>query len=186
DLAGDERLEHRAPDLARLLEIELVPDAGVDVTDRGAAAAEVVAALAPDDVELQRAALPLGLPPLPLRPAVDVGLEGAAEPAVAGDHQEQRVLLRAAREQRLLELAAAERLRTTLRRLRDLREHLAGLHGVRPQRRDALLGAVQARTGHHLHRTRDLLRGLDGADALADLFEVGHRALTPCWRRIPR
>ena len=66
----------------------------------------------------------------------------------------------AAREQRMIRrsTAASPIAASASRAARDLGEHLAGLHRVGPERGDALLRAVQARAGDHLHRARDLLR----------------------------
>ena len=45
------------------------------------------------------------------------------------------------------------------------------LAGERPRRDDALLRAAQLRRGDHLHRLRDLLRRLHGANAPAHVNE---------------
>ena len=53
----------------------------------------------------------------------------------------------------------------------DAREHAPRLVRERPRRHDALLRAAQLRRGDHLHRLRDLLRRLDGANAPAHVNE---------------
>src|SRR5439155_867133 len=52
---------------------------------------------------------------------------------------------------------------------------LRHLEGVRPGLHDPLLGAPQLRGGHELHRARDLLCRLDGADPPTDVLEGRHR-----------
>src|SRR5204863_7351136 len=60
-----------------------------------------------------------------------------------------------------------------LRGRRRVAGHPADRRRVRAQRRDALLGAPQARRGDHFHGTRDLLDVLHAADALLEVL-LGH------------
>ena len=51
----------------------------------------------------------------------------------------------------------------------EVGEDLVELLAVRPRRERRVLGALQLRRGHELHRPRDLLDVADGADAAPDI-----------------
>src|SRR5262249_27821889 len=96
-----------------------------------------------------------------------VGVEAAAETAVAGQHDQVDALLLAAGEQRMRLLGEARG---------DGGEPLRQLRGIRSRAPRRILRPPQARGSHHLHGPGDLLRGSDGADPLAEVLETGHQA----------
>src|SRR5262249_15956260 len=97
-----------------------------------------------------------------------VGVEAAAQPAVARHHDQVDPLLLA---------ASQERMRLLGEPGHDVGEHLRQLRGVRPRALGGFLGAAQPGSGPHLHRLGDLLRGSDGRDPLAEVLEAGHQAV---------
>ena len=60
---------------------------------------------------------------------------------------------------------------------RDVREHLVELVRVRPRLERGVLGTLQLRGSHELHRAGDLLDVRDRADAASDLALAGHVGL---------
>ena len=62
---------------------------------------------------------------------------------------------------------AEQRMRRLIDARRDAGQHAPGFARERPRRHHALLRAAQLRRGDHLHRLRNLLRRLHGANAPA-------------------
>ena len=98
-----------------------------------------------------------------LRGLDDVGVEGARKALVAGDDDDEDVLLFALDEQRMHDVAGlvAVQVGAADERFEHVGEHLRvgpGLHG-------ALLRAAQLGRRDHLHGLGDLPRVLDTADA---------------------
>ena len=62
------------------------------------------------------------------------------------------------------------------RRRGEVREHRGHALGVGPRGLGRLLRAAQLGRGDHLHRLRDLLRGLHGGDADLEVLEARHVA----------
>jgi hypothetical protein len=127
---------------------------------------EEVAGLSADHVELDAGFALLG--DEAARRADDVGVEGAAEALVGGDHDQQRAAAAAVLQQRV-RLGVG----TRGEGVEDL-HHLAR---VRPGREHRFLGAAELGRGDHLHRLGDLLRALDAADPSPDVGQGGHRLL---------
>src|SRR5581483_11145019 len=100
--------------------------------------------------------------------ADDLGVEGAREAAVAR-HQQQPDGLAG-----LALLQQGEPRHGPHRRLGDLARHLADRLRVGAHGRDPLLGAPQARRGHHLHRPGDLVDVPDRGDAILDFLLSGY------------
>ena len=94
----------------------------------------------------------------------DVGVEAAAQAAVGGDHEEQRLAAGA-------RLARSSSSGCAAGSTRDARlfstRSICGRE--RPRLLDALLRAAQPRRRDHLHGLGDLLRRLDRADPAADV-----------------
>ena len=114
-----------------------------------------------------------------LGPTSDVGVEGAAQALVAGDHEDQCLAgaglaaLPAARrrQQRMLHLARRHR--------SQVLRHLAQFQSVGARGEDLVLRAAQLRRGHHLHRLGDLLRVLHRPDAAAKIDQASHGSGLP-------
>ena len=101
-----------------------------------------------------------------------VGVERAAQAALAGSHQHQHALLGALRQQRkLLGILDARHRRA---------QNFANPAGVGPQRHGRFLRAPQPGRGDEFHRARDLLRILHRANAPPEIEKCGHRK---SWRR---
>ena len=98
----------------------------------------------------------------------DGRVERAAQPALGGaDDQQMNLVLAGADHQRRTAFAALER-------RGEIGEHRLHAGGVRPRRLGRHLRAPELRRGHHLHGLGDLLRRLDGRDAVAELFQRRH------------
>jgi hypothetical protein len=91
------------------------------------------------------------------RLADQVGVEGAGQPAVAGEHQHGGApgLLRLAEDGVALRQLGVD----------QPAHHVGQPLGVGAGGGHAVLRALQLGRGHHLHRPRDLARVLDRADA---------------------
>ncbi len=167
DVGGDEPVA----DLAGVGEGGLVGEAGEGVGDALAAEAQRRVAATADDVvgDVGPAALDLALQ---VRAgADDLGVERAREPAVAGDEDDPDPLDVLALLQELDAVAVLPG------GLGDLLGDAPDRLGVRPHLGDPLLGPAQARSGHHLHRPRDLADVLDGVDPVLDVLLRSHGRL---------
>ena len=102
----------------------------------------------------------------------NVRVEGAGQSLVGRDDHDLSARALALLEQRVYGLVAAGD---------QVAEQLGHLGGVGTRGDDPLLGAPQLRRRHQLHRARDLLRRLDGADPPLDVAEGRQRyaALMP-------
>ena len=105
-----------------------------------------------------------------LRGLDDVGVEGAGEALVAGDDDDQDVLLFALDQQRVHEVAGliVEHSTAADQRFEHVGEHLR----VGPSLHSALLGAAQTGGRDHLHGLGDLPRVLHTADATPEVEKV--------------
>src|SRR5262249_7261932 len=128
-------------------------------------AAEVVEPLPPDHHQLHIAFPVLAQEHSAL--AQEVGVETAAEAAIAGQQDEVDATLLAASQQWMRLLGEPGD---------DGREHLRELCGVGPRLLGGLLRTAQACSGDHLHGVGDLLRRADRADPLAEVLQAGHQA----------
>ena len=99
-----------------------------------------------------------------------VGVERAAQAALAGSHQHQNAFLGPLRQQRKLFGIFDARHRRA--------QHFADPAGIRPQRHRRLLRAPQPRRGDELHRARDLLGILHRANAPPEIEKCGHRKIS--------
>jgi hypothetical protein len=90
------------------------------------------------------------------RAAQHVGIECAAQPALAAHHQKQHALLITLLQQRVRPFRNARHRRA---------DHLVQRLGIRAQRQGALLRATQPCRGDELHRARNLLRVPHRTDA---------------------
>jgi hypothetical protein len=159
-------------DLAHPVEGEVLEDPHVLLQGGLVDLAEVVAALAANDRDLDVVVARLLLPQEALGAPRDVAVEASREPAVRGDDDEEdapRVGV-GHQERVLVEVVRAHPRREPAH---DLTELLR----VGTRRDHPLLGALQLRGGHHLHGLGDLLGVLDAADALADVAQRRHGAL---------
>src|SRR2546429_1056942 len=134
---------------------------------------EVGDPLLPDQVQVDPGALALELLDAPPRLADQIGVERAAQPPVGGDDHE--------RDPAALPPGLAQQ-GEPLRQLRcvQVADHLGQGGRVRPRRDDPVLGALQLRRGHELHRLRDLARALDRLDAATQLAGLGHQCAASC------
>ena len=124
---------------------------------------EEIAALAAD--QRQRHLAGLALQQVRTRFADDVGVEAAAEPPVAGNHEQQR------RHAGLVLGQGQQRVGVGFDPRRQIVQQPAHLIGEGPRGEDALLRPPQPRSGDHLHRLRKLLRGLHRSNAAAQVDE---------------
>ena len=164
DLRGEEGLDELLRELSSLLERESIEEPDPLYPKGPGSAAKKVARLPTHGDQRHR----VGGPPAQEVEGApdDVRVEGAAEALVRGHHDVERAHRLAPGEERMLVLA-----KPASQHLNELRH----LDGVRPGLHDPLLGAPQLRGGNELHRARDLLRRLDGADPPADVLEGRHR-----------
>ena len=105
------------------------------------------------------------------RAADDVGVEGAGQPLVRRDDHDLAARPLALLEERMLVSSLPSGAHQSA-------EQLGHLARVGARREDALLGPAELRRRDELHRARDLLRGLDGADPPLDVVKGRHAAGT--------
>ena len=135
--------------------------------DRHVGAAHGRVTLASDGDHLQ---VGLVLRDLLSREADGVGVERAGQAAVGGQQHDQARAARSLREQRVLGLAEHGR---------EVGQDLVDLVGVRARLERRVLGALELRGSHELHRPGDLLDVAHGRDAASDLALAGHLRLGP-------
>ncbi len=181
-VAGRVLVNDGAADLAGAVHREVLEHIGEVVTDVRVAALEVLAALLADHGEDDLHAFGFERLPLLGRGAADARVERAGQAAVRGEHHQHRVVGLPHVEERVHVLRVV-----LLGAGGHHREHVERLERIRTQLGDRLLRPSKTGRGDQLHRARDLLRVLDAADALADVFEVRHCAglssSLPSWSR---
>src|SRR5437879_1768295 len=136
-------------------------------------AQDVADPLLRDRGQVSPRALALELLVAPPLLADQFGVDRAAQPPVGGDDHE--------RDPAALPPGLAQQGKP-LRQLRcvQVADHLGQGGRVRPRRDDPVLGALQLRRGHELHRPRDLARALDRLDAATQLAGLGHQCAASC------
>ena len=130
--------------------------------DRDAGAAHGVAALAADGDQGEVAGL---VDDVAGHEPHDVRVQRTGQRAVRRDEHDQALAALRGRQQRVV-LAAEDR--------REVGQDLVELLAVRPRRERRVLGALELRRGDELHRPRDLLDVLHGADAAPDVTLASH------------
>src|SRR5476651_242623 len=108
----------------------------------------------------------------PLRAFDDVGVEGARQALVAGNHNQQNALLLAAGKKRIRVLLFVRR-----HGRGHVTQYLAQQRRVGTRRDHPILRTPQFGRGDHLHGLGNLLRVLDRADAPADVDQARHGAV---------
>ena len=98
----------------------------------------------------------------------DRRVERAAQAALAGRDDEQVGLVAARPQQQGRGIGIGAEAS------REARQHLLHALGIGTRRLGRRLGAPQLRGGDHLHRLGDLLRRLDGGDAVSEVLQRGH------------
>ena len=131
--------------------------------DGDAGAAHGVAALAPDGDQGEVVGL---VDDVAGHEPHDVGVQRTGQRAVRRDEHDQALAALRGRQQRVV-LAAEDR--------REVGQDLIELLAVGPRRERRVLGALELRRGHELHRPRDLLDVLHGADPAPDVALASHR-----------
>ena len=179
-LVGVEHDLHRAE---QVLQMRLVAETGGAREDRQAETAEERQPLAAEHAETDLRVFTLPVTHQTQRALEDVGVERAAETAIARHDDDPDVLRLTLDEERMLVVGV---------RFVEVSDHGADLVGVRTGQAHPLLGAAHLARRDHLHRLGDLLSALHTRDLGADLFGAWHLFspvawLSRCrWPRSPR
>src|SRR5690348_5927565 len=169
ELTFRERRHQTIDELRRILCRRAIPEVHTARGDRPSYISIVAETLSPHDVQLDSYSVALELSQQVPALANEVRIEGTGKPTVGGDEQDRRSPhLRRLTEQRE---ALGE-----LRRVQP-RHHFTERLRVRARRDHAVHRPLHLRGGHHLHRSRDLPRVLDGLDAAFELASLGHGCL---------
>ena len=162
-LPGEELGNQFAGDLAGVAILDPLKEVDLLVPDGRGALAEVVQTLAPYAEQVERLA-PL-LPDKSFRRLYDIGVEGAAQPLVGGDHHQLNALFLPFFQQGMPpDLGAGH----------QAPDHLEDAAGVGPGSQDRLLGSPQLGGRDHLHGLGDLLGVAYRADPASNVQDVGH------------
>ncbi len=157
-----------------VLETQRARRAKIDHFDdlRGVEPAQLIVALAADAEELDLLALGHQRIRALAREPHDRGVERAAQAALGGaDQKQMHVVAAGAAQQPRRGVEAADR-------RGDIAEHLVHAGSIGTRRLGRRLRAAQLRGRDHLHGLGDLLRRLGGGDAVAQVFETGHRTIS--------